>query len=504
MIKICTAERMRKIDRDAVEIVGIPSIVLMENAGMACVKKLNELGLAGRRVAVFCGKGNNGGDGFVIARHLLEMGIETEVFLVCGKDFKGDALVNYNILEKMNIPMSEISAEEDLRYKIKSFDIVVDAIFGTGISGGISGAAKNAIESINRYAETVLSVDIPSGVNADNGEIAGVAVKADYTVTFCAYKRGMLLFPSADFCGKTEVAGISIPEYIYGDINTNVIDKNLALSVMPKRVDNSHKGSYGKVLIIGGSAGMTGAPVMAAEAALKCGVGLVSVAIPESLNGILEEKLTEAMTIPMTDKDGAFSAEAVDDIIKSAKNADAVVFCPGIGRGTDIVTILEALLENTSLPVIVDADGLYALAKKPDCLKKHGKKLILTPHEGEFLRLAGKAVSQKNRFDISAEFCREFNTTLVLKGNKTIVTAQDSKQYTNIAGNNGMATAGSGDVLAGMIGAFSARGKNPEESAMLGVYCHSLAGDAAAETVGRDSLTATDIISSIHLILPVE
>ncbi len=506
MIKVCTAEMMREIDRKAGEIGGVPSIVLMENAGIACVEKLKRLGLEGKRVAVFCGKGNNGGDGFVIARHLLNTGTETEIFLTCGRDFKGDALINYNILKNMNAPIYEISAEEDLKYKILSFDIVVDAIFGTGISGEISGAAKNAIEGINSYAEAVLSADIPSGVNADDGSIAGVAVKADYTVTFGAYKKGMLLFTGADYCGKIEVAGISIPEYIYDDINTNIIDEKSVSDLMPKRADNSHKGSYGKLLIIGGSAGMTGAAAMAAEAALKCGAGLVSVAVPKSLNEVLEVKLTEAMTIPAEDKNGAFTADAAEVLIQSAKNADAVVFGPGIGRGADIKIILEALLEKTDMPIIIDADGLYALAQNTELLKKHGKRLILTPHEGEFARLSGKSLQeiQKNRFELSTEFCKEFNTTLVLKGAKTIVTAPDLKQYTNIAGNNGMATAGSGDVLAGMIGAFSARVKNTDASAVLGVHFHSMAGDAAADTVGKNSLTATDIISSIHLILPVE
>ncbi len=501
MTKVTTAAEMREADRMASERGGVPGIVLMENAGIACVKKLTELGLSGRRVAVFCGKGNNGGDGFVIARHLLNMGIETEVFLVSGRSFKGDALVNFNILEGMGAEIAEISTEENLKYKILSFDIVVDAIFGTGISGEVSGAARVAIEAINQYAGCVLSVDIPSGINADTGKVSGVAVRADYTVTLAAYKRGLLLFPGADYCGRVEVAGISIPEYILSDINTNIIDKKLAASLMPKRADNTHKGSYGKVLVIGGSKGMTGAPAMAAEAALRCGAGLVSVLIPSSLNPIMEVKLTEAMTIPAADRDGEFITDAAEEIIKRAELSDAVIFGPGIGRGKAIGEILERLLDNTNVPVVVDADGLFALAGNSGLLKRHGKKLILTPHEAEFARFG---IGAGNRFEASEAFCREFGATLVLKGAKTIVTTPELKQYINIIGNNGMATAGSGDVLAGVIGAFLARKKLCMDAAVLGVYCHSAAGDAAAKRVGRDALVATDIIDAIHLILPVE
>lgn len=506
MLKACSAEDMRKTDRAASERGGIPSIVLMENAGIACVRRLEELGLCGKRVGIFCGKGNNGGDGFVIARHLINKGVETEIFTVCGNDYSGDALTNYNILRNMGVEISVIDEKEDLKYKILSFDIIVDAIFGTGISGEIRGTAKNVITAINRYAKFVLSVDIPSGVNADDGSLAGVAVKADETVTFCAYKYGMLLFPGADYCGKVRVEGISIPEYITAELNTNVTDRAYAEKIMPKRTNDSHKGSYGKVVIIGGSVGMTGAPTMAAEAAVRSGAGLVSVAVPKSLNGILEVKLTEAMTLPMPEDDGHFSKDAEAKILEAIKGADTVVFGPGIGRSADAGEILAAVLDNSDMPIIADADGLYALAERLELLERHGERLILTPHEAEFSRLCKKSIEEvhRNRIGLSADFCKKYKTTLVLKGAKTVVTAPDLTQYINITGNSGMATGGSGDVLSGMIGAFSARGMKNTDAAVLGVYCHGLAGDAAAERIGKDSLAATDIISAIHLILPVE
>ena len=505
-MKACSVEEMRKIDKMAEELGGIPSIVLMENAGIACANKLLELKRELKRVAVFCGSGNNAGDGFVIARHLINRGIDVSVFLVLGSEFSKDALINYEILSKMGVEILEVTETDDLKYKIMSYDAIVDAIFGTGIHGEISGVAEEVIRAINSYKKFVLSVDIPSGVNGDDGSIAGVAVNADVTVTFAAYKKGMFSYPSADFMGNIFVADISIPQYIKEHLTIDVIDEKMVQKIIPKRYDNSHKGNYGKVFILGASRGLTGAPVMAAEAALKCGSGLITVGIPESLNDILEVKLTEPMTYPLKENDGGLSVDAIPKILEKMKECDALVFGPGIGRSPEITEILRSVLLNSKVPVIIDADGLFALSKDLDMLSKCSCNLIFTPHEAEFSRLTGYSLEEisKNRLKLSKEFASEYGVTLVLKGSKTIVTAPDAKQYINITGNNGMATGGSGDVLAGMIGAFLARGVGESEAAVLGVYYHGLSADKAAEKTGKNSLTPTDIISSLHLILPVE
>lgn len=505
-MKACFSSQMREIDKAAAETGKIPGIVLMENAAIACVKHLERLDLHNKRTAVFCGKGNNGGDGLAIARHLINMGVDTDIYLVCGRNFSGDALTNYEILLQMDVQMYDISYQDDLQYQIMSYDIVIDSIFGTGIRGDISGIAAEVIAQINEYSKFVFSVDIPSGVNGDDGSVCNTAVKADMTVTFGAYKIGMLSFPGADLCGKIFVENISIPKYIMEHININVTDKELAESIMPKRKANSHKGDYGKLLIVGGSKGMTGAPAMAAEAALKCGCGLISVGIPESLNSIMEVKLTEQMTCPLKETDGVINTDSVLQIIEKAESCDALIFGPGIGRTPEITDILREILKKSQIPVIIDADGLYALSRDMDMLSDCSCNLIFTPHEMEFSRLTGYSLEeiQKNRIDISKKFAAEFGVTLVLKGPRTIITAPDETQYINITGNDGMATGGSGDVLAGMIGAFLARGCSETDAAVLGVYCHGLAGDKAAEIFGKDSLTPTDIISAIHLILPVE
>lgn len=505
-MKACFSCEMREIDRSATDIGKIPSIVLMENAALSCIKQLNTFDLKNKRIAIFCGKGNNGGDGFAIARHLINQGVETEVFLVCGNKFSGDALINYEILKNMGAEIHELSDLTNIKYKILSFDIIVDAIFGTGIKGEIKGLANDIIDAINKYKKFTLSVDVPSGINSDTGEVSGTAILADVTVTFAAYKVGMLLYPARDFCGEIIVDGISIPKSIMEHININVTDYETLEKLMPKRQENSHKGDYGKLLIVGGSEGMTGAITLAAESAIRCGTGLITVGVPENLNPIFEEKLTEQMSLPLPDHDGNLTIACAEKILERAEKCDCLVFGPGIGRSPEITDILRVILKSWDKPLIIDADGLYALSKDMDILKNSACDIILTPHEMEFSYLTGYDVKdiQKNRLSYSREFAEKYGVTLILKGSNTVISFKDGVQYINIWGNSGMAKGGSGDVLAGMIGAFLSRKVSPENASILGVGYHSLAGDKAAELYGKNSLTPKDIISSIPLILPVE
>lgn len=507
-MKVCTASQMRNIDKSATELGGIPSIVLMENAAMACVEEI--LKQKCETVSIFCGKGNNGGDGFAIARHLFNKGINVSVFLVCGSEFSGDALINFEIISKLGIKITELDDTDYLNLEIKNADVIVDAIFGTGITGEICGIAKDVIKLINENSKYTISVDIPSGINADTGEICSVCINADKTVTFAAYKKGLLLFPGADFTGEIVTKDISIPEYIIDNenININIIDKPFVKSIIPKRHNNSHKGDYGKILIVGTSVGLTGAAVMAAESAMRCGAGLVSVAVPKFLNPILETKLTEAMTIPLPDNERGFSKDSASMLCKIINNFDACLFGPGIGRDEDIVYILSELLKVSKIPVIIDADGLFALSQNPSMLEDCSCNLILTPHEVEMARLI-KSDTQyvcKDRLGTSLSYATQNSVCLILKGHHTVVTSPEGVQYININGNNGMATGGSGDVLGGMIAAFSARGLSETEASAIGVYMHALSADIAIKTLCCDSLIATDIINNISnaLNLPVE
>ncbi len=509
-MKICTAAQMREIDRTAEELGGIPSIVLMENAAIACVQAIEGLPAARRQAGIFCGRGNNGGDGLAIARHLMNRGWAVTVYLVCGTAFSQDASVNYEILSKMGAKMIEVLDTDFLEYEIQRQDVVIDAIFGTGIHGEITGLAADVIESINRWAETVLAVDIPSGVNADTGEICGCAVQADVTVTFAAYKMGMLLFPGAEYMGKIMVADISIPEYIISgqDFHRNITDGKLVRKLLPKRRENSQKGNYGKLLIVGGSIGMSGAPAMAARAALKSGCGLVTVAVPAGLCDILETKVTEAMTLPLPERDGHVSLDAYAKIEEKMRDSDALLFGPGIGRDAEAGRLLEKILSGAKIPVLLDADALFLVAGHPEILDACGCSLVFTPHAMEMARLAGRDVEdvERNRPEAAERFAQDKGVTLVLKGKHTIVTSPDGTQYYNITGNSGMATGGSGDVLAGMAAAFLARGMEETDAAVLAVYLHGRAGDLAAEKYGKESMTACDIIENIGnaLILPVD
>lgn len=503
-MKACFASEMRGVDKAASEIGGIPSIVLMENAAMACVEELKNdfANLSEKSVAVFCGKGNNGGDGFAIARHLYNMGIDVAVYLVCGNEFKGDAKINFDIIKRMNINIDVISDIEDLKYIVRSYDIIVDAIFGTGISGTVRGISYDVISEINDNAKYIMAVDVPSGINSDSGEICGVCIKADKTVTFAAYKVGMLMFPAADYVGKAAVKNISIPDYIIDgqNLKINVIDDKFVRSNFPKRENNSQKGDYGKVLVIAGSAGMTGAAYLSSQTAVTTGSGLVTLAVPSSLNGAMEAKTTEVMTVPLSDKNGRISAGAIDEILKRVDKADTVLIGPGLGRCDDVSEVVESVLEYSKVPVIIDADGINAVAENMKALSSCCTcPVIFTPHTVEMSRLTGleREYIEDNRLVTAKEFAEENGVTLILKGHHTIVTGQDGEQYINITGNSGLATGGSGDVLAGTVASLVSRGINETVASAMAVYIHGLAGDIAKDKYGIESVIASKVMECI-------
>ncbi len=502
-MKACFASQMRAVDEAASETGGIPSIVLMENAAIACVDELKkDFGaLTRKRIAVFCGKGNNGGDGFAAARHLHNMGAEVSVYLVCGNEFKGDAKINFDIIKKMNVNIDVVSDTENLKYIIRSNDIIIDAIYGTGIHGTVGGISYDVINEINENSKYTLAVDVPSGINSDSGEICGICIKADKTVTFAAYKVGMLMFPAADYTGKVSVKDISIPDYIIEgqNININVTDDKFVRANFPARENNSQKGDYGKVLVIAGSVGMTGAAYLSSQSAVIAGSGLVTLALPKCLNGAMEAKTTEVMTLPVADINGHISDDASEEILERIDKADAVLIGPGLGRSSDAARVLKNVLSSSKVPVIVDADGINAVAKNMDMLSDCTCPVIFTPHTVEMARLTGldKDYIEENRLVVSKEFAEEYGVTVILKGHHTIVTASDGEQYINITGNPGLATGGSGDVLAGITASLAARGINESAAAAMAVYIHGKAGDMAKDKYGMESVTASHVMESI-------
>ena len=502
-MKACFAEEMRDIDRAATERGGVPSIVLMENAAIACVNELKkDFGcLKNKRIAVFCGKGNNGGDGFAIARHLHNAGAEVSVFLVCGSEFSGDAKINFDIINKMDINTDVISDTDNLKYIIRANDIIVDAIYGTGIHGSVTGISYDVINEINENSAYTLSVDVPSGINSDSGEICGICINADKTVTFAAYKIGMLLFPAADYIGETVVADISIPDYIIGECSAaaTVIDGEFVRKNFPKRKNNSHKGDYGKVLVIAGSEGLSGAAYLSSQSTVEAGSGLVTLALPDSISAAMESKTTEVMTLPLDSIGGHISSTSVKKILAAIEKADAVLIGPGLGRSRDAQIVLEEVLKNSTVPVIIDADGINAAAEKMNAVKDCQCPLIFTPHAVEMSRLTGlsKDYIEENRLTVSREFAEEYGATVILKGHRTVVTAPDGEQYINITGNSGLASGGTGDVLAGITASLAARGINETAAAAMAVYIHAAAGDISMEKFGIESVTATKVMENI-------
>lgn len=498
-MKVCFAEQMRAMDRMASEQGGIPSVVLMENAAFACVSALKDTfgELMKKRIAIFCGKGNNGGDGFAIARHLYNSGVEVVVFLVCGDEFRGDALINFDIIDKMGVPVEPVYHPDVLDSVIPAYDIVIDAIYGTGVHGEIQGESRDVIEKINAFSRYTLSVDVPSGMDSNTGDVCGVCIRADMTVTFAAYKIGMFLYPGADYTGVIRLDRISIPDTIleHAETAAEVWDDSLFAQNFPQRKNDSQKGDYGKVLIIGGSEGMSGAVYLAGTAALHSGAGLVTLAAPECIHAVLETKTTEIMTVPMRRNGGHLSALSVPELLERAEKADAILIGPGMGRHEDGRIILEELLQHAKATVVVDADALNVLSENMNILEKCTCSLIFTPHEVEMARLTGLPLQtiRENRLSVSKEFCEKYGVTLILKGHHTIVTAPDGLQYINNTGNAGLAKGGSGDVLAGITAAFAARGIEEPKAAAMAAYLHGKSGDEVMRRNGIEAVTASAV-----------
>jgi len=508
-MKIATARQMQDLDRRTIQECGIPGIVLMENAGRGAAELLVRYFPQAHEgtVAVLAGRGNNGGDGFVIARHLKNWGIRTKVYLLASvDDVRGDALTNLQIWLKMGGEFIEIPYKGGftrIKKEIAQTRLIVDAIFGTGLNAEVKGFLKEVISFINAAPQPVVAVDIPSGLDATEGRVLGAAVRADLTVTFGLAKIGQVIEPGARYVGKLEVVDIGIPRTFIeeADIRTHLLDlAELNLSFLAPRLLQAHKGDYGHLFVVAGSPGKTGAAAMVCSGALRMGTGLVTLGIPAALNPILEAKLTEAMTEPLPDVGtGYLSSDAGESIVQLLGGKTAVALGPGISTQPQVQEFLLDLIPQLSLPLVIDADGITALAAGPEVLKKCKDNVILTPHPGEMARLMGLTTDkvQADRIGVATACAAEYGCIVVLKGYKTIIATPEEEVYINTTGNPGMASGGTGDVLTGMIGGLLAQGLPPVEAATWGTYLHGLAGDRAAQTVGEIPLIAGDIIDRI-------
>jgi len=512
-------EEMRKVDQLAID-AGFPDLLLMETAGRGVALKAVEVmkQKPGRNILIIAGKGNNGGDGLVAARYLQDFGFNTKVILLTGaENLSGSPLINYRLCQLKSIkiisPDSTVQIPE-IEKMISRADLLIDAMLGTGISGSVREPVTSIIELMNNSGKTILAVDIPSGISGETGKVLGKAVYADYTVTMAYPKTGLLVYPGRDYSGEIEIVDLGVPEEYALKVKPGcfTLTSEEAAALLPGRQGTGHKGTFGKVGIIGGSPGMSGAPSLTGLATLRTGAGLVKVAVPGKIQSVVASFSPELITCSLKELslNGAYKQDheyearngteyyndnliGLDDLIEQF---NVLAAGPGLGQRKIITDIIYRLLREFQGPLVLDADGLNAI-KSLNVLKDRKEPLIITPHPGEMARLLGATINeiQEKRIEIARNFSTEYGLYLVLKGASTIIALPDGRIYINLTGNEGMATAGSGDVLTGIITGLLAQGVKAEEAAILGPYLHGLAGNLAREEKSSFSLIAGDLIT---------
>ena len=505
---VVTAEQMREMDRLTIQKYGVPSLTLMERAGQAVTQAMlqNFARNAKQGVLIVAGKGNNGGDGFVVARLLKKKRIPCEVALLARKDeLSPDAAHNLRAYLKLKGKVTEISADqlELLGECMSQKGLIVDAILGTGVKNEVRGLFGDAITMINTSGVPIVAVDIPSGLHTDNGTPLGVAVQAEMTVALGFAKVGEVIYPGLNYVGDLVVADIGIAEAAVAEVapKTELLDRETIRWLVPRRAPDTHKGTYGHLLVVAGSRGKTGAAILACRAAMRTGAGLVTLAAPRSLNNIFATSLIEVMTEPLGDN-AAEELEPLgdDDWHRLLERKDALLFGPGIGVTPATQNNLRWLLRNLDLPWVIDADGLNNLALEIGRLRHAKTAPVLTPHPGEMARLIGKSTADVNadRVEIARAFAVEHRCHLVLKGARTVIATAEGNVSINPTGNPGMASGGMGDVLAGILSTLLGQGFTTASAMTLGVYLHGFVGDRVAAARGEVGLIASDIIDGLR------
>ena len=484
---LVSGKEMKNWEKQAMEAYKTPSILLMERAALAVVEELTNGGYDLHKVLVACGTGNNGGDGLAVARLLRTRGINVQVCVV-------GALEKLSPDAKQQLEMYQaISGKFVTAPAYDEYTVMVDAIFGIGCNREITGIAVEVIEEMNAQQAPIVAIDVPSGISSDTGKVCGTAVKADVTVTFFTEKLGMMLYPGNDYCGRIKVADLGIPFEEAEECRLIAFEEK-DLEKLPKRMGDSHKGTYGKVLVIAGSPSICGAAYMAAAGAYRMGAGLVKVYTPKENQTALQTLLPEGL-LEIYDR----SKPVMKRLQACMDWADVIVIGPGLGTDRGAEKILKYVIGNSKVPFVVDADGLNLLAENMEWLQDKKAPVIITPHMQEMARLTGieKEKLKKNLILSAENFTEVYPVTLVLKDARTVVAKAGELSYLNVSGNSGMAAGGSGDVLAGIIGGLIAQGVDALEAARLGVYVHGKSGDAAAAAKSQYSMTATDILDGI-------
>jgi hydroxyethylthiazole kinase-like uncharacterized protein yjeF len=506
-MKVSRISEMRALDRTAIEKYGIVEELLMENAGEAVYFVLSkEFGIKDKKFLVFCGMGNNGGDGFVVARKIHSNGGAVKVFVLGDQSkFKGAAKINLDIVSRLPIEVQKVESIEAIKVDVAHCDAIVDAILGTGITRDVKGLYRDAIELINESGKPVFSVDIPSGVHGDTGKVMGTAVKADYTVTFGLPKIGNMLFPGYDLGGKLYVSHISFPPSIY-NADSLKVEINHPVK-LPPRDKNAHKGDFGEVLFIAGAASYFGAPYFSALSFLKAGGGYSRLAAPESITPFIATKGSEIVFVPQKEtSSGSIALESKRALLELSEGMDMVVLGPGLSLEEEAQQLARELAKEVNKPLLIDGDGITALCEDLRIIKERKAETILTPHLGEMSRITKTSVREidTNKIDILQRTARELNAIIVLKGAHSLIGYPDERVFVNMSGNPGMATAGSGDVLTGTIAAMFGLGLPLQDAVRKGVFIHGLSGDLAAEDKGQDGITAQDILDYLPLAVKMD
>ncbi len=503
-MKISTVEEAKNMDKQAMDDFHIPDLLLMENASNAVYSIINkECRVPNKRFIVFCGTGNNGGDGLATARKLHSVGGTVKVYILGDeKKYRGAAAKNFEIVSLLSIEIKHIKSLEEVEKDIANSDVIVDAIFGTGLSRNVEGTYRNIIELINKSKKMVFSVDIPSGINGNTGKVMGKAVKANYTITFGLPKIGNMLYPGYEYCGKLYVTHISFPPSVYNS-NSIMISTN-DLIKMPERPVAGHKGTFGYALFIAGASGYFGAPYFSALSFLKAGGGYSSLATPRSIMPFVGNKGSEIVFIPLKEtKDGSIAFENKNKILELSKKVDIVVIGPGLSLNEETQALVRELTVYIDKPLIIDGDGITAISKDTELIKKRNEETVLTPHLGEMARITKLSINEieENKVKVVKQFANELNAYIILKGAHSLIGYPDNRVFINMSGNSGMATAGSGDVLTGTIAAMFGLGLDLPEALRVGAFMHGLAGDLAAMDLGKDGMTAQDILNHLPFAL---
>jgi ADP-dependent NAD(P)H-hydrate dehydratase / NAD(P)H-hydrate epimerase len=507
-MRVLNTDQMREADRRTIQDIGLPSIVLMENAGRQTVAAMEAAfdTLGTSRVAVLCGRGSNGGDGFVVARTLVQRGIEALVFLLGSvAEVQGDARINLEVLGHIGLTIVEITTaqEWELHFSaVSECDIVVDAIVGTGLRGRLTGLFETVVADLNELGVPIVAIDLPTGLSADTAELAGEAIDATMTVTLAAPKIP-LVFPPADaHAGDLVIADIGIPIPLFDELEgpyLELLTRERMRGILPVRAAESHKGDFGRVVIVAGSLGKTGAAHLSALGALRSGAGLVTVATPRSCLPILASMGAEYMTVPLDETpSGAVDYAALDRVLDLT--CDVIAMGPGLGQEPSTFAFVQGLLERAGVPLVVDADAINAFAGEPERLVgRDGVDVVITPHPGEMARLINGTTEavQHDRLGHAREFASSHRVHVVLKGHRTIVAGPEGRSFVNLTGNAGMAPGGTGDLLTGMIAAWIAQLLDAEAACKLAVYLHGAAGDLAEADEGQIALMATDIAARL-------